>query len=447
MNDLNLSAHLALAPYRAYSYSYPHKTAYRPLAEPVPLAPLWAGERREHLFLYLHIPFCEMRCGFCNLFTLAKPQPDLPRRYVAQAVQQMERVAAALGPHRMARFAIGGGTPTYLETAQLAALIEGALRHFSLDLTTTPTSVEVSPETVSPEKLALLRQAGVDRISIGIQSFLAQETHALIRPQPDATVQRALDAIRDQGFPLLNLDLIYGIPGQTTASFRNSLLHALQWQPEELYLYPLYVRPQTGLGRIDARGVPINPAPADRSALYTAGRDTLLAAGYVQSSMRLFRRAEAPGKAAPVYCCQEDGMVGIGCGARSYTTPLHYASEYAVGRRGTQTIIEAYCAQPPEHFEHAHCGFVMDEAERRRRYVIQSLLIRPGLDTAAYAARFGSLPHEDFPLLSQLLAAGLAQQHAATLELTDAGLALSDAIGPALISPAVAARMDAYVGD
>lgn len=452
MSAADLAARLAAEPYRAYSYSYPHKTAYRELERPVPLAPLWRQEKRDALFLYLHVPFCEMRCGFCNLFTLAKPDPELPRRYVEQVLRQMAVVAAELGEHRVARFAVGGGTPTYLSLPQLQTLFEGAARHFGLDLARTPASVEVSPETASADKLAWLRQAGVDRVSIGVQSFVEAETDQLIRPQPQSRVATALERIRHAGFALLNLDLIYGIAGQTRESFAASLREALRWRPEEIYLYPLYVRPLTGLGQIRERGVEGYPRFAlaerggeDKTALYRTGRDLLLEAGYRQVSMRMFRLPDATGKAAPVYCCQEDGMVGLGSGARSYTRQLHYSTEYAVGRPSVREIIEDFCATPPERFASARYGIHLDAAELKRRYVIQSLLILPGLDLAAYRRRFDEADAlADLPMLGELVELGLAACSDGVLTLTESGMALCDGIGPALISPEVERRMRSY---
>src|SRR5919205_1222509 len=85
-------------PYVSYTYAYPHKTAYRTFTPPVPLREIWENERRDALFLYLHVPFCEMRCGFCNLFTTVDPRADLARDYLAALRRQAGRVREALGP-------------------------------------------------------------------------------------------------------------------------------------------------------------------------------------------------------------------------------------------------------------------------------------------------------------------------------------------------------------
>ncbi len=488
MNLPSLASLLELPPYQAYSYSYPHKTAYRPLAAPLPLREVWADEDRSGLFLYLHIPFCSYRCGFCNLFALARPAEDTVARYLDRMRAQLRATVDALGEHRFARFALGGGTPSYLDIGQLRALFEDVRAVAGLDLRSIPAGMEVSPETVDAEKMALCREAGIDRISMGIQSFSDAEVKALVRPQQREQVECAIDAIRRVRMPTLNLDLIYGIAGQSVQSFLASIETALAFAPEEIYLYPLYVRPLTGLGRIEAaqsdsvidpvsdvahlgsvldearldearldetrssasarpkRRFALQPEPQDtRADLYRAGRDALLAAGYRQISMRMFRAAHAPDEGdAPAYCCQDDGMVGIGCGARSYTRRLHYSSEYGVSRRSVAEILDHYLQRKDRDFEVADYGFALNGDEQRRRYAIQSLLIRSGLDRAAYRRRFGADCLQDLPHLGELQTHGLAIIDAERILPTEAGLARADTIGPWLASPAVRERMHAY---
>ena len=441
---------LRLPPYQAYSYSYPHKTAYRPLQPAQSLAEAWAGERRDALFLYLHIPFCSYRCGFCNLFALARPDAAKVTAYLDQMERQLRVTTAALGEHRFVRLALGGGTPSYLDTPQLRRVFDMIERHAAIDLQAMPAGIEVSPETVDIEKLRLCRERGIDRVSMGIQSFSDAEVRTLVRPQQRAVVEQAIAAIREAGIATMNLDLIYGIAGQTTASFLASIDSALAHKPEELYLYPLYVRPLTGLGRIEAKaggrgGFALQPEPLDdRLSLYQAGRERLLAAGYQQVSMRMFRAPHAPDLAAPVYCCQSDGMVGIGCGARSYTSRLHYSSEYGVARRSVAEILEHYLARDEASFAAADYGIRLDPDEQRRRYTIQSLLIQPGLDRADYRQRFGADCLDDLPQLRELFELELAVADNDLLALTEAGIARADTIGPWLTSARIAERMHDY---
>jgi oxygen-independent coproporphyrinogen-3 oxidase len=424
------------SPYQGYAYAYPHKTAYRRLPEPIPLPDVWARERRDALFLYVHVPFCEMRCGFCNLFTQARPNPGLAARYLTALREEAEVVQANLGAARFARFAIGGGTPTFLDVSDLAKLFELAAQ-FGV-WRGVPISVETSPATAEPDKLALLRQRGVTRVSIGVQSFVEAEVKAAGRPQHTADVVAALDNLQGADFPTLNIDLMYGLPRQTSESWRFSLEQALHYLPEELYLYPLYVRPLTGLDRTDREW------PDQRLQLYREGRRLLLAQGYEQVSMRMFRRPGTGGDAGPVYCCQEDGMVGLGCGARSYTRGLHYSRAYAVAADGVGAILSDYVNRPAESFAVADYGARLGPDEQRRRYVLQSLLQCEGLDFRAYRGHFHGEALEELPELRELSPRGLAEERDERLCLTDAGLELSDTIGPWLYSATVRELMAAY---
>src|SRR5688572_31355328 len=183
------------SPYVGYLYAYPHKTAYRPLRPRPALRDVWAAERRDALFAYLHIPFCEMRCGFCNLFTRANPEDDQVEAFLRQVEREADAVAEAIGPARFALGAVGGGTPTYLDPDQLTRVL-GVVRRLAGPVAL---SVETSPATATAERLAVLREHGVHRISMGVQSFLDTEAHAAGRPQRRSEVDRALAAIRASG--------------------------------------------------------------------------------------------------------------------------------------------------------------------------------------------------------------------------------------------------------
>ncbi|MEU8900662.1 STM4012 family radical SAM protein [Nocardia sp. NPDC048505] len=431
-------------PYQSYVYGYPHKTAYRPLPDRPDLRTLWAGEPTDALSLYAHIPFCEYRCGFCNLFTRIGAPDDLTGRYLDALERQADAVRAALGerPVRFAAAAFGGGTPTYLDAGELTRLCDLA-EGMGADLRAVPLSVETSPSTATADRLAVLAERGATRISIGVQSFVDAEAKAAVRPQRRAEVEAALERIRAAGVPVLNIDLIYGIEGQTERTWRASLAAALAWRPEELYLYPLYVRPLTGLGKLSAGA----DAEWDeqRLRLYRTGRDLLLEHGYAQTSMRMFRRIDAPELGPGDYACQTDGMIGLGCGARSYTSGLHYSFDYAVAPREVREIIDGYTRTTD--FTRAEVGRRIDADEARRRHLLQSLLQADGMDLAGYRARFGAPPSEHFATeLAEFAALGWLDPDAGPglLRLTPEGLAYSDALGPRLFSPAVHAAMAAY---
>jgi oxygen-independent coproporphyrinogen-3 oxidase len=429
------------SPYQGYAYSYPHKSAYRPFAPKLPLADAWAGADRSGIGLYVHVPFCEMRCGFCNLFTSANPSGDLAERYLDAMGREIRAAARAIGPLRPGTLTLGGGTPTFLEARQLGRLFDLLGKHLGYDPGTIPAAAETSPKTATADRLDLLAERGVRRISIGAQSFIEAETKALGRPQRSADLTAALDRIRAQAFATLNIDLIYGAAGQTAESWLSSLRQALAWSPEELFLYPLYVRPLTGL---DGRA---QSWDAQRLSLYRAGRDFLLAQGYRQHSMRMFRKSATEaasgspdGEAGPA----DAPLLGIGCGARSRTAELHYSTDYAVGRAAVTSIIEDYCRRGEADFGEVRYGVRLDRDARMRRRVLKGVLSAEGLHLTAFAARFGISAPAAFPELQRFADLGLLESTGDRLTPTAAGLENADAIGPLLYAPAIRSRMEAF---
>ena len=161
--------------------------------------------------------------------------------------------------------------------------------------------------------------------------------------------------------------------------------------------------------------------------------------------MRMFRRIDAPEAGPDDYACQTDGMVGLGCGARSYTSGLHYSFDYAVETREVRGIIDTYTRTTD--FTRAEVGRRIDADEARRRHLLQSLLQAEGMRVSDYRDRFGSAPADHYPAeLAEFAESGWLDPDSGPdlLRLTPTGLAYSDALGPRLFSPAVRAAMAAY---
>jgi oxygen-independent coproporphyrinogen-3 oxidase len=198
------------------------------------------------------------------------------------------------------------------------------------------------------------------------------------------------------------------------------------------------VRELTGLGRNAA-------TPSDnRVEAYRIGRQMLIDAGYKQVSLRMFSRVSAESESAPIYCCQSDGMVGLGCGARSYTREIHYSTEFAVGRSGVRSILGEYMGRESDAFRYASYGYSLDGEDQRRRYVILSLLQSEGLQFGAYFDRFRSKVFDDLPQLWELVQRELAVQMDDQIRLTPAGIEMSDAIGPWLYSKRALQLMEEF---
>lgn len=445
-NDTGLLEHVRQAlqsPYQGYAYAYPHKKTYRPIAPALPLGQVWENEQRHDIGVYVHIPFCEMRCGFCNLFATTNAAADRVETYMAALIREARAVCDEVGTVQPQSLTIGGGTPTYLNGRDLARLLELMAGLFNAEPRDTTTAIETSPGTATPERMALLASYGVSRISIGVQSFVEDEMRALGRPQRVRESTAALDCIRSHAFRTLNIDLMYGMAGQTPSSLEHSLRQALAWKPEEIFLYPLYVRPLTGL---DGRARTFDE---HRQKLYETGRALLASEGYMQRSMRMFvheRQAgtesggSAYGEAGPV----DRAVIGLGCGARSRVSDMHYSKEYAVERRAVLSIVEDYCSRSSSRFAVADYGVALNFGEQARRRIVLDSITANGLDIEDFIATYGGEPASHIAEIAPLIELGYLQRTATHLKATPKGLAVADAIGPLLISPAMEMRMAAY---
>jgi oxygen-independent coproporphyrinogen-3 oxidase len=389
-----------------------------------------------------------MRCGFCNLFTQSRPADDLVAAYLDVLARQMQVVRRAV-PHAVPmNFALGGGTPTFLTARQLRRLLHDLSTTFAAPLDQLPTSVETSPATASADRLKVLAEFGIERISIGVQSFDDSDAGSLGRPQRLGQVHRALDEIRRLRFRTLNIDLIYGraaseLQAATASadvkSWLASVRAALEYEPEELYLYPLYVRPETGLARAGGG------AADHRVDLYRAARELLLDSGYEQASLRCFRRSGLSSATASDYRCQSDAMIGLGCGARSYTPKLHYGTEFAASQAGVRALLQQWIQLDDARLAEATHGFVLSPDEQCRRYTILSVLQAEGLDLAEFERRFGASPFARFEVLAALCDRGRLVVESGRLKLTPLGFEQSDVIGPLLFSPEVCDRLREFV--
>lgn len=434
MSKTRLDTLLSLSPYSGYLYAYPHKTAYRAFKPELDYETIWKTENLETLFLYFHIPFCEMRCGFCNLFTMTGVKDDAVKIYLNALRREVETVKSILPNANFSEIAIGGGTPTFLTPDKLDELLELTK---ILSPSDKALSIESSPSRATIERLQVLESRNVSRISLGVESFSAVDLRSMGRPAKADDAIKALNNIRTHTNADLNIDLIYGIQGQSVDKFIADVNRALDWLPEEVFIYPLYVGPLTGLSE---RGNIQNDWDTHRLAQYRAGRELLLNAGYYQSSMRRFVKIKS--KTNSKYSCQEDGMIGIGAGARSYTSEVHYSSDYAVKRQAIHAIINDYAAR--DDFTKIRHGIHLSPEEQRRRYVIKSILNSEGLNLKDYERHFEASSLTELRDLNILIGAGYLKHTQTHLIPTPFGLERSDAMGSFLISGPIKETMKAY---
>jgi oxygen-independent coproporphyrinogen-3 oxidase len=186
--------------------------------------------------LYVHLPFCAHRCGYCDFVTVVGRRAQ-HRAYVDALLRELELEAAVLADGLETVF-LGGGTPTFTALPELARLLEALPPADEV-------SVEANPETVTPELAQTLRCAGVTRISLGAQTFRPELLRVLERVAGPDDVRRAVHHLRDAGFDNISLDLVYGIPGQRASDLEADLDDALALRPEHLSCYELEAKPGT----------------------------------------------------------------------------------------------------------------------------------------------------------------------------------------------------------
>lgn len=420
-------------------YSYPHKTAYRPLEEVFleDYVHCLAGPGHG---LYLHLPFCRTKCGYCNLFSVTglQREPAQIDRYLEAVRRQSRQYQELFKPYRtgFSQAVIGGGTPLLLTEEQLEQVF-GLLESLGVRGDDRELVIETAPNETSREKLKILKAAGVTRVSMGIQSFFNEELETLKRRHCAEKAREALELLKNCDFPCINVDFIYGIPGQTADSLLASLKEVLTFSPDEIFLYPLYVKHGAGLQKSVRDGMVLHPAEA--LAQYREASGYLCSEGYRQDSMRRFVRSVQTRTYSE---CGFGTSLALGCGGRSYMGNLHFCSPYAITREACLAQLHAF--EQTEDFTKITHGILLTEEEQKRRYVIRHLLIRPGLSLSRYAEHFKTGALEDFPILEDWQEQAYVCQEGSFLTLTETGLALSDWLGPQLMSREVIEKMEEW---
>ncbi len=279
--------------------------------------------------LYVHFPFCRKKCPYCGFFVLAG-RHELHDAYW-QAVLAEVRERTAQWGREFATVYLGGGTPSLSSARSLGRFLEQLLRLLGLPPDAEIT-VEANPETLDRERLHALRAVGVNRLSIGAQSGLDPELRLLGRTHTPREVEQAVDRARRAGFENLNLDLIFGLPGQTPRHLEASLHWAVALEPEHLSVYSLTLEPGTLFHREARRGRLQLPDEATMVALYRLREDFLESHGYHLYEISNFARPGYESRHNLLYWCHRP-YLGVGLSAASFRYHTPTAGERWVQHR------------------------------------------------------------------------------------------------------------------
>jgi len=267
--------------------------------------------------VYLHVPFCLTRCHYCDFVTYTGME-GLRRPYAAALLEEAAMAVAALGPEPPAVTSVfvGGGTPTLLAAGDLARVLD-RLRALLPFASGAEVTVEANPETVDEAMATGLAGAGVTRVSMGAQSFDDRVLAALGRVHDADRVATAVATLREAGVPALNLDLIYGGPGEDAGSWAATLEAAVALAPEHLSAYALTIEPATKFGRLVAAGRMPEPAEDDLADRYDAACAALAAAGYAHYEVSNWAREGHASRHNLTYW-RRGRYLGLGAGAHEF---------------------------------------------------------------------------------------------------------------------------------
>jgi putative oxygen-independent coproporphyrinogen III oxidase len=363
--------------------------------------------------IYVHIPFCATRCPYCDFNTYIGLE-DLAPAYCSALIEEAETWAQRVLPPAGSIF-FGGGTPTVVDPGEIGRTLERLCATLAVRGDAEIT-MEANPDDCTASGLRVLRGAGANRISIGAQSFDPAILSALGRRHSADRIGRAVGAAREAGFANLNLDLIFGTPGESLASWRGSLEAAIALGPEHLSCYALTIEPGTAFGADVAARRMAAPDDDDQAAKYELALDLLEAAGYEHYEISNWAKPGFAARHNLVYWTQGD-YAGLGAGAHSHIRgqrwwnrklPRHYIERPADARAG---------------------GERLSAGQRAEEWLQLRLRLVDGLPIAEAERRLGCVLD-----LGPVERAGLATREDGTLRLSRRGLLLHNEAVIALIA-------------
>ncbi|HEY6812624.1 MAG TPA: radical SAM family heme chaperone HemW [Propionibacteriaceae bacterium] len=373
---------------------------------------------RRPLGIYIHVPFCTTRCGYCdfNTYTAAElgAEPGASRAgYVAAAISELELAARVLGPDapEISTIFVGGGTPTVLPPDDLGRLIAVVSDRFGLAKDAEVTT-ESNPESIDAASLYRLRELGFNRISFGMQSVMPHVLTTLDRTHSPGRPQQAIAEAKAAGFANTSLDLIYGTPGESAADWRASLDAALAASPEHISAYALIVEEGTRLVARIRRGELPPPDDDDLADKYLIADERLVGTGYQAYEVSNWSTSSATRCRHNLGYWRSDHWWGIGPGAHSHVGGVRWWNAKHP---------RAYASRLADGWSPVQAREVLTRDDRRVERILLELRLADGLTTSL-------LTSTERGRLADLCARGLAVVEDHKLILTRNGRLLADGV-------------------
>ncbi|WP_411553254.1 radical SAM family heme chaperone HemW [Paenibacillus lautus] len=357
--------------------------------------------------VYIHIPFCTNKCFYCDFNSyVLKDQPVMD--YLRALDKEMELTVQANPPGRIKSIFVGGGTPTVLKPNEMEYFLQSVKRHFPEWSDSIEFSMEANPGTTDPEKLSVMRQGGVNRISFGVQAFQNTLLTGIGRIHDTDDVYRSLDNARRAGFDNMSIDLMFGLPNQTLDMLAESVDKALELELPHYSIYSLKVEENTLFHTMYQRNQLPLPDEEDELNMYLLLMERMKAAGYKQYEISNFAKPGFESRHNMTYWRNED-YYGLGAGAHGYVGRRRH-----VNIKGVNPYNEAANKGLPrlESFE-------ISREEAMEDFLMVGLRVLDGVSGRRFREQFGISMEEVFAgPLNKMVGAGL-------LDATEDGYKLS----------------------
>ncbi|HWP57204.1 MAG TPA: radical SAM family heme chaperone HemW [Candidatus Acidoferrales bacterium] len=380
----------------------------------------------DALALYVHIPYCARKCPYCDFNVhVARPVPELD--YTRALLKELE--AHARSPHwrgrRLRSIFFGGGTPSLFAPGSIGAVVERAVSLFSF-AEPIEISLEANPGKEDSARFKGYRSCGVNRISVGAQSFQPRLLKYLGRLHTADDTRNALEAARGLGFASVNVDLIYALPSQSVAELEADIREALSFAPEHLSAYSLTFEEGTPFGR-DYRKGKIDPLPEETEvAMAIRVEEIALAHGLERYEISNYARPGFHSRHNENYWRCGD-YLGIGAGAHSYKRADGGSGVW--GYRWQNEKKPARYMQRIQETGTAVCASEeLDRAAAAGESMFLGLRMTRGICRDEFARRFGASPETLYPVIAQLIDEGLMEKSGSRLRLSARGLLVADSI-------------------
>jgi len=387
--------------------------------------------------IYVHIPFCTAKCGYCDFNSYANHEHMIPA-YADTLLKDASLWANAVGGRPVETVFFGGGTPSLNPVEEMGKIV-GGLRALFPVAPGAEVSLEANPGSLSTEYLRGLRDIGFNRLSIGVQSFDDEELVQLDRIHTGDDARQAFASARDAGFDNVNLDFIYGLSEQPLSAWQRTLEEALALAPEHLSLYALTIEEGTPLARDIARGR-VTPPDADMQAEhYEWTQERLARAGYEHYEISNWARPGHRCRHNLVYW-QNREYLGLGAGAHSFLNGVRFSS-VLLPDRYAELVDESVAARASGSGEMRHvAGAEQITGELSMSdTLILGLRLTDGIDLDAFARRYGrGLDDAYGSVIAEFLGYGMLERTATHLRLTPRGRLLSNELFQRLLPEPVA---------